>query len=105
MLLFITNSECSFSFHVLLADAIESNGGSSELITILNRVGAVASIDTLKRIILAVSQNRKEQGVQSLLVPGKFTVASVDNIDFLQSHALQSILVVNIVAGTLQAYS
>lgn len=87
VLLFVTNNECSFPFHTLLADAIETSGGSTELITILNRVGAVASVDTLKRVILAVSQERKKQGIRSLLVQGSFTVASVDNIDFLQSHA------------------
>ena len=87
VILFVTNSECSFPFHVLLADAVESNGGSMELSKILNRIGAVASSDTLKRVILSVSQERKLQGIQSLLVSGAFTVASTDNIDYLQSHA------------------
>ncbi len=87
LILFITNSECNFPFHVLLADAVEASGGSTELITILNRLGIVASIDTLKRVILSVSQDRVSQGIQTLLVPDVFTVASVDNVDFLQSHA------------------
>ena len=55
---------------------------------ILNRMGAVASLDTLKRVILSVSQDRRDQGIQTLLVPQKLTVASVDNVDFLQSHAV-----------------
>ncbi len=46
VILFTTNSECCYPFHVQLADAVETLGGSSELITILNRVGATASIPT-----------------------------------------------------------
>ena len=30
VLLFVTNSECYSPFHVVLADAVESNGGSTE---------------------------------------------------------------------------
>ena len=48
VILFVTNSECFHPFHVLLADTIESCGGSTELITVLNRLGAVSSMDTLK---------------------------------------------------------
>ena len=44
MILFTTNSECCYPFHVQLADAVETPGGSSELVTILNHVGATASI-------------------------------------------------------------
>ena len=47
-----------FPFHVLLADAVECNGGSTELITILNRIGVVCSVHTLKRVIQYVSQER-----------------------------------------------
>ena len=46
-------------FHVLLADTIESCGGSTELITLLNRLGAVSSVDKLKRHIQTVSQVQK----------------------------------------------
>ena len=87
VLLFVTNSECSSPFHVLLADAVESNGGSTELITILNRIGVVCSVDTLKRVIRYISQERKEQGIKRLLFDTAFTVATVDNVDYLQSHA------------------
>ena len=56
LILFITSSECNFPFHVVLSDIIESCGGSTELITILNRFGIVVSVETLKRTILSVSQ-------------------------------------------------
>ncbi len=54
---------------------------------ILNRVGAVASVDSLKRLVHIISHERREAGLDKLLVKGAFTVATVDNIDFLQSHA------------------
>ena len=87
LILFITNSECNFPFHVVLSDIVEACGGSTELITILNRLGIVASLDTLKRAIHSVSQDRKTAGVKNLLVERAFTVASADNVDFLQSNA------------------
>ncbi len=62
--------------------------GSTELITILNRFGICSSVDTLKRIIIhSVSLDRKNAGTRSLLVEKAFTVASTDNVDFLQSSA------------------
>lgn len=85
--MFVTNTECFSPFHVILADAVESCSGSSELITILNGIGAVASIDTLKRVVLSISQDRVKKGAQKLLVERAFTIASADNIDFLQSYA------------------
>lgn len=45
-ILFCTNSQCSMPFHTLLTEAILCHGGSQELVRILNRVGAVASLDT-----------------------------------------------------------
>ena len=54
-----------FPFHVVLSDIIESCGGSTELITVLNRFGIVASVETLKRTILSVSQDRKAAGNKS----------------------------------------
>ena len=83
VIMFVTNSECFHPFHVLLADTIESCGGSTELITVLNRLGAVSSVDTLKRHIQRVSQVHRDEGIEKLLVKNAVT----DNIDFLQSHA------------------
>ena len=87
LIIFITNSECNSPFHAVLSDVIESCGGSTELITILNRFGICSSVDTLKRIIHSVSLDRKNAGTRSLLVEKVFTVASTDNVDFLQSSA------------------
>ena len=42
VMLFCTNSQCSMPFHILLTEAILCHGGSQQLVTILNRVGAVA---------------------------------------------------------------
>ena len=47
-LLFTTNSQCSFPLHTLIADAIETCGGSSRLIKLMNLLGACASEDTHK---------------------------------------------------------
>ena len=87
LIIFITNSECNSPFHAVLSDVIESCGGSTELTTILNRFGICFSVDTLKRIIHSVSLDRKNAGTRSLLVDKAFTVASTDNVDFLQSNA------------------
>ena len=51
LIIFVTNSECNSPFHVVLSNVIESCGGSTELITMLNRFGICSSVDTLKRII------------------------------------------------------
>ena len=87
LIVFITNNECNSPFHAVLSDVIESCGGLTELITILNRFGICSSVDTLKRIIHSVSLDRKTAGTRSLLVEKAFTVASTDNVDFLQSNA------------------
>ena len=87
VILFCTNNQCCIPLHLLLADVIESCGGSADLLSILNRVGAVASFDTLKRHICEVSLVRKEEGLLAHLSDGSFTVSSTDNIDFLQPHA------------------
>lgn len=48
MILFCTTGGCcSVPLHTLLTDYTEACGGSSELITVLNRLGAVAPSETL----------------------------------------------------------
>ena len=86
VLLFCTNTQCCYPFHVQLADAVESCGGSAELLRILNRLGVTASLETLKRHIHNVSEIRKQTGIDGLLVDKAFTIASADNIDFLSSY-------------------
>ena len=46
-MLFVTNRP----LHILLTDLTDSHGGSYELIQILNRLGAVASVDTHRRYV------------------------------------------------------
>ncbi len=81
------SGHCSVPLHILLADFIDTSGGSSELISVLNRLGAVASADTLNQHICSVSVEHKTDGLLKDLNSESFTVASTDNIDFLQSHA------------------
>ena len=50
-------------------------------------MGVVCSVDTLKRVIQYISQERKAQGIKCLLFDTAFTIAMVDNVDYLQSHA------------------
>ena len=45
LVLFSTNAQCSMPFHSLLTEATLCHGGPHELVKILNRVGAIASID------------------------------------------------------------
>ena len=88
LILFIaTGGYCKFPFHVLLTDMIEADGGSKELIKVLNRVGAVACKSSLDRHIMTCSEKRLKKGLLKDLNPSTFTVASTDNIDFLQSNA------------------
>ena len=54
LIIFITNSECNSPFHSVFSD-VESRGGSTELITILNRFSICSSVDTLNCIIHSVS--------------------------------------------------
>ena len=48
---FCTDDRCSVPLHTLIADIVDSLGGSSLLLRILNRLGVCASSDTLSRFI------------------------------------------------------
>ena len=81
-LLFCTDDRCSMPLHTLLADIVDSQGGSEHLISILNRLGVCSCYETLKRHI----QYRKlkdETEACKTLEPDSFTLVSVDNIDFM----------------------
>ena len=86
VMLFCTNNQCSMLAHILLTDIVDSHGGTTELIRILNRLGAVASNDTHARYMETIVEKRRSFGIVTQLKKN-FTVTSVDNIDILQSHA------------------
>ncbi len=59
----------------------------AHLSLLLNRLGAVASSETLDRHIVRVSAQRKQEGLLKGLDGESFTIATTDDIDFVQSHA------------------
>jgi len=52
-----------------------------ELVRILDRVGAVASVEAHERLIKRVVKACETNGMQNELTPGAFRVVSVDNLD------------------------
>ena len=87
VLQFITNNTCNMPFHVPLTEAILCHRGTQKLVTFLNRIGAVVSVDTVNRIAVKVVKNKMEKGVGGYLVEGKVTIASIDNVDVLEPYA------------------
>ena len=86
-MMFATNPSCNTTLHHLVADTVEVCGGSRQLMRILNRLGACVSPDTHDRLVTYVAEQQEKASLWSELSPDTFTVASTDNIDFLQSHA------------------
>ena len=68
--------------HILLTDLIDSQGGSYELIRILNRLGAVASVRTVSCGAENVCRCSPEPRFESV-----HCNIRVDNIEFLQRHS------------------
>ena len=62
------------------------HGGTTELVTVLNRFGVVASADTHGRFLQDLSADRKVM-LHCNLTQNAFCIVSIDNIDLLQSHA------------------
>ena len=77
VLLFCTDDWCYLPLHNLITDVVESLGGSTQLVQILNRLGMCSSADTLARSI----QYREQE-----CHPHSLTIVSADNIDFLHSY-------------------
>ena len=50
-ILFCTDDRCSIPMHTLMTDLVESQGGSSVLVRVLNRLGVCSSADTLAHFI------------------------------------------------------
>ena len=92
VLQFCTNSMCSAPLHILLTEAVLCHGSTLELVRILNRIGAAASLDTVNRLATRVVQMRLTRGVKSDLQHHMFAAVSIDNIDILQPFSFVSSL-------------
>ena len=88
VLLFCTDDRCYLPLHNLITDVVESLGGSTQLVQILNRLGMCSSADTLARSIQYRVQEREPRGPEQECHPHSLTIVSADNIDFLHSYTL-----------------
>ncbi len=86
-IMFCMDNTCYMPFHILTADLIDSYGGSVELIKIFNRFGVCVSNDTLLRHIQHKVQESASKGILQGLDLNILTLFTLDNIDFLHSHA------------------
>jgi hypothetical protein len=86
-LLFCTDDRCYIPLHNLITDIVESCGGSTLLVRILNRLGVCSSADTLARTIQYRVKEREQRGYEQECSPDTLTITSADNIDFLHSYA------------------
>jgi len=68
------------------SDLILCHGGTKDLITILNRFGAVACMNTHYRFLKNL-ESEYQCTLSRELHPTAFRVVSVDNIDIMRSHA------------------
>ena len=60
--------------HLLLTDLIDSQGGSNELIRLLNRLGAVASVETHRRYVQFQLEKKLASGILQSMDLSSFTV-------------------------------
>ena len=87
MLLFTVNRECSFPLHTLITDTVETCGGSTRLLQLLNRLGVCASIETHKRYVQYRVEMRSTEGPMSGNPTDSFMIASADNLDYIHKYA------------------
>ena len=81
VMLHCVNTHCSLSLHLVLADVVDSYSGSAELLSIVNRLGASSSRDTLERFQVPQAVSRNFLVMKDLINPSSFCTVSIDNID------------------------
>ncbi len=86
-LMFCTDDRCYLPLHNLVTDVVESLGGSTQLVKVINRLGICSSADTLARSIQHRVKERESKGPEQECSSDSITFISADNIDFLHSYA------------------
>ena len=86
-MLFTINSQCSFPLHTLLADTIETCGGSNRLVRLLNRLGVCSSPETALRYRQYRVEKRVREGILTSYPSNSFMIASADNLDYIHHYA------------------
>lgn len=81
------NPRCNVPFHITLTDTVITHGGSTELCTILNRIGVAASVEAHKKLMDSVVEKREKNGMENELVKNALNIVSIDNIDLRQPGA------------------
>ena len=80
----IVNNRCSTPLHTIIADIIDSQGGTSLLIQTLNKLGVCVSLDTLSRSIQAKCSANCTQRTDDVDEECFFVVSVVSTV---QNHA------------------
>ena len=105
-MMFCVDDRCCMPMHVLIADLVESQGGTTFLIQVLNKLGVCSSEDTLKRFVQTkLDAMSGKHPCSKFFNSSSFTVISVDNIDFLYLALHKYLRVHRRVAGTGQQCS
>ena len=81
------NYRCNVPFNLRLTDTIVTQGGSTELCNIFNRLGAAGSIDTYTKMVDIFVSRRENDGTETKLEKEALNIFSINNIDILQSAA------------------
>lgn len=84
VLIFATNPCAKHPLLVALSETVEALSGSELLLTVVNRIGATVSRDTLDRFITTAAKRIIVEGPFKQLPPGyeaAFIAASTDNLD------------------------
>ncbi len=80
--MFDMNPRCGYPLHVMIADLVESQGGSDKLINALSKFGITVCRSTHRRFIqIVINAIVNAGGPLRKWIPGVFGIGSVDNLD------------------------
>ena len=83
-LFFTTDNGCNTPLHTLLTDVVYSNGGTTELVQLMNRLGMISSEDTHARYVDYIASHSDST---CDIDPSDPVVVTLDNLDSCKSNA------------------